>query len=559
MKNGLLKHHGKHTGWINWPVYGWVSEHQAVKQRISPSWGAPTELGLGGHLPWGWAPGPLCSASRSAYWCTSPLKWGARTDRSPSQRIALPCMVPQLLWVGCWQLMLDHSPLIPPPKGLCDFHKPGQMAWGLVVRLQQHLLPGRSSRCICLLGGSGSVFAMGCWQGPPWVGQVASGVTAMWVSWDGFQQPGWAHLHPIGGCNGYKNLWLLKGDQRLHHLLEFHHTFCQMARLTRNWQLGLLCPILKHPHIGKGLVWLGESVVLTAGPHIWGWHEMILPYGQMHQWDVWSFPSPLPNYMPSAPQMRHAPSRQTPGSCPGWGSSEVPPTRLASPHVKCTTVSNLTGTGERALGLQSLMLAGAASHLPPLCQPVMIPLHPGVPGGRGPAVGDLLCLPLTLTSQPHCMAPSQSVSLAGASSGLCLFWHHFPDSLLSVRVPSLWWRSPNNFAWWDCKTGSALKQYPCGGRLPGGLLLWLQVPHSGKSCGNLLFNILRTWTSCISDYQSMSGCWSIASWWSSSFTPSFLQGLLLPPGPIGGCPSLGPSFPHTNPILQQWTSHMCCS
>ena len=36
---------------MNWSVYGWVRGHQAVKQMITLSWGAPAGLGLGGHLP----------------------------------------------------------------------------------------------------------------------------------------------------------------------------------------------------------------------------------------------------------------------------------------------------------------------------------------------------------------------------------------------------------------------------------------------------------------------------------------------------------------------------
>ena len=40
----------------------WMGKwHQGVKQMINPSWKAPVELGLGGHPPWGQAPGPQSS------------------------------------------------------------------------------------------------------------------------------------------------------------------------------------------------------------------------------------------------------------------------------------------------------------------------------------------------------------------------------------------------------------------------------------------------------------------------------------------------------------------
>ena len=91
-----------------------------------------------------------------------------------------------------------------------------------------------------------------------------------------------------------------------------------------------------------------------------------------------------------------------------------------------------------------------------------------------------------------------------------------------------------------------------GGSLPGDLPVWLQVPHDGKSPGDLLHNIPKTWTSYVG------GCWSICSWWSNSFFPSFLQELWLLPGPIGGCPSLRLSSPHMSVSSWQKTSHKCC-
>ena len=52
------------------------------------------------------------------------------------------------------------------PTWLMWFLQTQAVGMRLVVRLQQHHLPGWSSRCICLLSGSGSVFTMGCQQGP---------------------------------------------------------------------------------------------------------------------------------------------------------------------------------------------------------------------------------------------------------------------------------------------------------------------------------------------------------------------------------------------------------
>ena len=138
-------------------------------------------------------------------------------------------------------------------------------------------------------------------------------------------------------------------------------------------------------------------------------------------------------------------------------------------------------------------------------------------------------LPLALTNQ-FCVVPPQSTTLVRATSGPHLIWHCILDSLLSVRVHFLQQRSPNASTWWDWVTVSILKWYPFGGELtrasigksqhpsylpgeslPGDFLIWFWVPHSRKLPGDLLLDVLRMWTSCVSSYQSISSCWSVGS------------------------------------------------
>ena len=92
---------------------------------------------------------------------------------------------------------------------------------------------------------------------------------------------------------------------------------------------------------------------------------------------------PLPNYMPLAPQMRHAPFRYTASSGHGWGPPAVLSTRSVFLLGDCATVSNPTGTSERALG-----------HQVPWHWPEVTPPHLGVPGGGAPVVVDTPNLPL---------------------------------------------------------------------------------------------------------------------------------------------------------------------
>ena len=137
--------------------------------------------------------------------------------------------------------------------------------------------------------------------------------------------------------------------------------------------------------------------------------------------------------------------------------------------------------------------------------------------------------PLVLTNWLLHVAPPQSTTLAGATSRPHLLWHCILCSLLLVMVLPMWQRSPNTSIFWDWVTGSVLNWhpfgmespgasigrswYPCfllGGSLLGDLLVWPQVPHGRKSCGDLLLDIPRTWTSCISGCQSIGSCQSIS-------------------------------------------------
>ena len=86
------------------------------------------------------------------------------------------------------------------------------------------------------------------------------------------------------------------------------------------------------------------------------------------------------------------------------------------------------------------MLVGVAVHLPPWHWPGMAPLHPGVPGGEAPEVGDtpdLLIqwgwpepLPLAMTYQPLLVVPPQSALLVEAVSRPNLPQHCILGSLL---------------------------------------------------------------------------------------------------------------------------------
>ena len=137
---------------------------------------------------------------------------------------------------------------------------------------------------------------------------------------------------------------------------------------------------------------------------------------------------PLPNYMPLAPQIRHALFWQIPSSHYCWEPPSALSTRSAFLFGKCTTGSNLTGTRERAL-----------DHRVPLHWPD--PSHQGVPGGGAPVAGDTPNLPLgppgVLTSQIHYLAPSHPARSVGAAGELNLSWNPFLGYPQMTRGPPL--------------------------------------------------------------------------------------------------------------------------
>ena len=141
---------------------------------------------------------------------------------------------------------------------------------------------------------------------------------------------------------------------------------------------------------------------------------------------------------------------------------------------------------------------------------------------------------------------NQLASLNGASSvchiGRCSQWASSTLALLSglfsiSKGALLLAKVTQYFCLVGLGDWVCLKWCPCGRKLPGDLPLLLWVPHGRKSPGDILFDVPRTWTSCVSSCWSISGCWSIAGWWSSSFFQSFLQALQLQSGSIGGHPS----------------------
>ena len=131
---------------------------------ISPSQGAPTELGLGGHLLWYWTQGPLYSACRWAYQYTSPPEMGCwnrhitiiedpiTSNGSSASLGGMPTTV-----VG---------PLSISPQGVGDFHKPGWRAHGgSHVGLQQCIF-SREEAAGSFFSSKvmGQLNAMGHWQ-----------------------------------------------------------------------------------------------------------------------------------------------------------------------------------------------------------------------------------------------------------------------------------------------------------------------------------------------------------------------------------------------------------
>ena len=266
------------------------------------------------------------------------------------------------------------------------------------------------------------------WQSSGWV-------PLAWATWP---LPNW-------GSSGCKNFLLCKGDQELHHPLELHHTVCQMAKFTRNQWLGLLCPILEHPYIGEGLVWLGKSAVLAAKPQVRGLWTYTSLGTDVPVEGCSHYLHPLPDYMPLAPQMR-----QHPSSCYSQGPPAVLSTRSVFLLGECATVSNPTGTRKRAL-----------DHRVSWHKPETTPIHAGVPWGGAPVAGDApkfpLQLPWVLTNQPHHLVPS----------------HPTRGNWWALSIPTLlsWLSSPwHRLHVTFCKEGLEDWAYPLS------VPLWCEVP-----------------------------------------------------------------------------------
>ena len=440
---------------MNWPAYRWANGYQAVKHMISLSWVVPIGLGPGSHLPWGQAPCPWVSMQASMSMYISPKvgcqisQVAATEDPITSYSSMASLGKTPVTNVGLLCTASSSTGLMQFPQTLAEGM--GASGWTAVASF-----PRWSNRHVCLLGGCGLVFATGHWHGPPWVGMAALAVaaTAMGVLWDMLCWHGQAHLQPIGWHSGHEYLCLCKWDQWLHCPLEFQHTFCQTVRLTRNQQLGLLSPILKCPCVGEGMVWLGESVVLTAKPCIWGWHKMILPNGWvcLQRGVIIVHPFAQLCVFGTSNKAHTFQENSWQSSC--LGSSEVSSIKVASGHVWHATISSPIGTGERTLDLWALTLAGLAGHLLPQHQLGMALPYPGAPGGGASVAGDtpdlhLLWLPPASTNCPFHVVPSQSATFVGAAGGPHPLWHHIPDSLPSMRVPSLHQRSPDASGWWD--------------------------------------------------------------------------------------------------------------
>ena len=221
---------------------------QAVKQMINPSWKAP---GLG--------PAVICCRVKPQAHnpqCTwldidEYLPHGGVQNRWVAFT-ADPMTSYGLMTSSGGMVMINGGLLSSgsfPCRACMISMKPGRGHRGLSKPWWHHLL-GWSGGCIHLCGGSRLAFISGCQHGPPWVGlatlAVTTSVAAIWVGvlWNGLHLPGQAHLHAIGWCCGCEDTCLCEWDQLVYYPLEFHHTFCQTARLPRDWWLGLLSPIL---------------------------------------------------------------------------------------------------------------------------------------------------------------------------------------------------------------------------------------------------------------------------------------------------------------------------
>ena len=158
-------------------------------------------------------------------------------------------------------------------------------------------------------------------------------------------------LHPIGGCRGHENFLIHKessgsiacqssttfslSDGAVHWGLAAGSSPPSTGLRWHRWGPGVAGQVgdLGCWTLGQGAAWTCTSLGMDVQAE-----------GCSH------YLHPLPNYMPLAPQMRHALIRWTPSSHYFWGPPPVLSTKLAFLLGGCTTVSTLSGARERAPG-----------------------------------------------------------------------------------------------------------------------------------------------------------------------------------------------------------------
>ena len=398
------------------------------------------------------------------------------------------------------------------------------------------------------------------------MGPGVAAAAAVAVQWGGFCWSGHGYLYPIRGCSSHENFLICERNHQLHCPPELQHTLCQMVRLTRDWQLGFLCPVLEGLHIGEGLLWLYQSVVSAAKLQVWRWHELVFLQGPVGWWcrmvivyphcttsSLWHFKwctyflHEFPGVIMAQDLLQFLP----PDQCVYLSSVSLYPFHI------------LYGRRSGVIECQSLWdgilhSCNGQKHILPTQELLEVGLQK-----QGTLLIPLLLSPLSTSQNCHASHPQLPRS-AGASGRLCPPWHLFPGSPHLAEVPSPLQMSPGASVRLGLETGSATGWYPCGGKLPGGLLPCLWVPHGGRSPRELL-DILQTWIICVGSYQSIGSCWnvsgyqSITGWWSSLTVLFYPWAWPLLPGPSGGHPSLWQTSPHMNPLSRLWILHMCSS
>ena len=136
----------------------WVNGYWMVRWVTNLSQNAPTELGLGGILPWGWSPGPWSSSCRWACWYTCHPKWGVRRATLPLWRNSLAQKtLPPLLQGHQW-----------PSTG---YVLPAGFPWSLQTQAEGIKTSSGNGSCIITSWGriaGSSIFSVAAYQSPLW-------------------------------------------------------------------------------------------------------------------------------------------------------------------------------------------------------------------------------------------------------------------------------------------------------------------------------------------------------------------------------------------------------